>query len=205
MTAFTDIGAPLVAVGAKPFASTIQALRDNPISIGEGDPTAIVNAGNWHPYNKVTNGDSNDGRFYSFAVDGLVANRVTPDFADGYEYRVRMVGMSNSVSAADWTIELFRETTGSYSAAYTFTATASAASTRDYEFVMPNVRETSGRKRVEIKSVAYTGANTWTTGGEPVVYLDMSTSQKITRVRFAVSSNNIDAGFMYLDRRRLIL
>lgn len=40
MTTFTSISNALVAVGAKPFATTIQALRDNPIAIAEGDPTA---------------------------------------------------------------------------------------------------------------------------------------------------------------------
>jgi hypothetical protein len=40
MTAFTTISNALVAVGAKPFATTIQALRDNILAIQEGDPTA---------------------------------------------------------------------------------------------------------------------------------------------------------------------
>jgi hypothetical protein len=40
MTTYTAISNTLVAVGAKPFASTIQALRDNPIAIAEGDDTA---------------------------------------------------------------------------------------------------------------------------------------------------------------------
>lgn len=39
MTAFTTVSNALVAVGAKPFATTVQALRDNPIAIGEGDAT----------------------------------------------------------------------------------------------------------------------------------------------------------------------
>lgn len=36
MTAWTTISSLLVAVGAKPFATTMQALRDNPIAIAEG-------------------------------------------------------------------------------------------------------------------------------------------------------------------------
>lgn len=36
MTAWTTISNLLVAVGAKPFATTMQALRDNPIAIAEG-------------------------------------------------------------------------------------------------------------------------------------------------------------------------
>jgi len=40
MPAYTTISNALVAVGAKPFATTIQALRDNPLAIAEGDATA---------------------------------------------------------------------------------------------------------------------------------------------------------------------
>lgn len=40
MTAYTTISNALVAVGAKPFATTIQALRDNILAIQEGDPSA---------------------------------------------------------------------------------------------------------------------------------------------------------------------
>lgn len=36
MTVWTTISSGLVAVGAKPFATTIQALRDNPVAISEG-------------------------------------------------------------------------------------------------------------------------------------------------------------------------
>jgi len=40
MPAYTNISNALVAVGAKPFASTVQALRDNPIAIAEGEAGA---------------------------------------------------------------------------------------------------------------------------------------------------------------------
>jgi hypothetical protein len=40
MAAWTTISNGLVAVGAKPFATTIQALRDNPIAIAEGAANA---------------------------------------------------------------------------------------------------------------------------------------------------------------------
>lgn len=46
MTAWTTLSNALVAVGAKPFATTIQALRDNPIAIAEGalDAPKVVGA-----------------------------------------------------------------------------------------------------------------------------------------------------------------
>lgn len=39
MTTYTTLSNALVGVGAKPFATTIQALRDNPLAIAEADPT----------------------------------------------------------------------------------------------------------------------------------------------------------------------
>jgi hypothetical protein len=43
MTVYTTISNALVAVGAKPFATTIQALRDNPLAIGEADSSVALN------------------------------------------------------------------------------------------------------------------------------------------------------------------
>lgn len=40
MPAYTNISNGLVSVGAKPFATTMQALRDNPLAIAEGDALA---------------------------------------------------------------------------------------------------------------------------------------------------------------------
>lgn len=42
MTAWTTISNALVAVGAKPFATTMQALRDNVVAAFEGDSTAVA-------------------------------------------------------------------------------------------------------------------------------------------------------------------
>lgn len=42
MPAYTTISNALVAVGAKPFATTIQALRDNLLGAMEGDATAVA-------------------------------------------------------------------------------------------------------------------------------------------------------------------
>lgn len=45
MTTYTNIPNALVQVGAKPFATTIQALRDNPLAIAEGAAGAPKVAG----------------------------------------------------------------------------------------------------------------------------------------------------------------
>lgn len=119
MPAFTNIPNALVAVGAKPFATTIQSLRDNPIAIAEGDPTAPVNTAEWHPFNKVINNDANDGRIWSFPVDGNVTAITTPDFADGWEYALLIDQLRSSVTAPSTSLNLnlFRQTSGAYGGA----------------------------------------------------------------------------------------
>lgn len=42
MTTYTPISNALVAVGAKPFATTVQAFRDNLLAAMEGDATAVA-------------------------------------------------------------------------------------------------------------------------------------------------------------------
>lgn len=92
--AWTTISNALVAVGAKPFATTIQALRDNPIAIAEGASGAPVNQAAWHPFDKVTVGDAATGVIYDFATNGAQAS-VTANFADGYDYMIHLVGLSH--------------------------------------------------------------------------------------------------------------
>lgn len=99
MPAWTNITNALVAVGAKPFATTIQALRDNPIAIAEGQPGAPVPSTGWHPYNMVNVGDGATGRFYDFATNGATGSIVSPTFEAGYDYWLRWVNLSvNTVS-----------------------------------------------------------------------------------------------------------
>lgn len=43
MTTYTTISNALVQVGAKPFSTTVTALRDNPIAIGEADASVPLN------------------------------------------------------------------------------------------------------------------------------------------------------------------
>ena len=99
MTAWTTISNALVAVGAKPFATTVQALRDNPAAIAEGATGAPVLSTGWHPYDMVNVGDGATGKFYDFAVNGAVTSITTPTFADGYDYFIRFVGLSTSNGA----------------------------------------------------------------------------------------------------------
>ncbi len=80
MTAWTSILNALVAVGAKPFATTVQALRDNPIALTEGAVGAprIVGAAIKRladmPVLTVTAADTYDARILSNLVSGVLTN-----------------------------------------------------------------------------------------------------------------------------------
>lgn len=88
MTTWTTISNAAVAVGGIPSSTTVTALRDNPVAIAEAATGAPVVQAGWHPYDKVTVGDGKTGLIYDFAVNGAQVNVTTPDFEDGYEYRI---------------------------------------------------------------------------------------------------------------------
>ena len=203
MTSFTPLPNTAVQAGGRPRGSTITALRDNPLAIAEGDSTAPVNQAMWHPYNKVTVGDANTGRFYNFATDGVVANAVSPDFVDGYEYRIRGYALShNSGAGAAIRVELFRETGGVYSAAYDM-ATGINSLNWSFELYLPYVRQ-SVQSQPVIGWIDADFANAFTGATTLNMHLGLSTAEKITRARISFSAGNIDAGQLFLDRRRVV-
>ncbi len=89
MTTYITITDPATDPGAPITSDLLKQLRDNPIALSEGDNNAPVNQSAWHPYDKVTNSDSNKGLIYSFASNGAVGAVETPTFLSGFEYRLR--------------------------------------------------------------------------------------------------------------------
>lgn len=87
--------------------------RDNPIAIAEGAAGAPYVAAGWHPYDGVTIGDGATGIIYDFAVHGAVASVTTPDFEDGYEYRLDFDSVV--CGGATLRIALYRETSAAWS------------------------------------------------------------------------------------------
>jgi hypothetical protein len=204
MTAYTTISNALVAVGAKPFATTIQALRDNPIAIAEGAVGSPVNAAGWHPYDMVNVDDGNDGKFYDFATNGVVASIVTPDFVDGYEYRVRFEGLGHNDNAASvaLTIELYRETDAAYGSTRAIAAAVVGTQTLAGQVELPFVR-----RSVRSQPIRHWAVNETSAGmdvADEGIAACVRTAQKRTRARFTFPSESFDAGRMYLDRRRAI-
>lgn len=194
----TDPDAPLTSELAKKW-------RDNAIAIGEGDSTAPVNAACWHPYNKVTASDSNDGKFYDFAIDGLVANRETPTFVDGWEYRIRMVGIShNSGASQDFRLELFRETTAAYGNIGVMVAAAAAATAFNAVIEIPTAR-LAVHSHYGVASISNNpgSTNNLNFGAPNFFSQSLVTAQKIGKARISFAAGSIDAGQMFLDKRRV--
>jgi hypothetical protein len=197
MSTWTSISNGAVAVGGIPSSATVTALRDNPVAIaGAASGAPVVFAG-WHPYDKVTIGDGKDGLIYDSAVNGTVADIVTPDFEDGFEYRLYCDGIRhNSGSARNITIEAFRETLGTYATAYSSASTYSSIVSLqvDAEFVMPRLLQGRYILRAIVGSTSALDAN------QNNIF--STSDNKILRARIVYSAGSISVGKVYLFRRR---
>lgn len=197
MSTWTNITNAAVAVGGIPSSSTVTALRDNPVALIEGANNAPVNQAAWHPYNKVVVGDSYDGLIYDFAVNGSVTTITTPDFEDGYEYKVTFSGLSYS-SGLSYTLsaDFIYADTGSTGTLFTFGPIDGPgyAMSGDVKYTNARVDHT--------KKIAF-GAASWTTIGSDGEDIKIQAySGKIARARFRWQGSSFDAGKMWLFRRR---
>lgn len=181
-----------------------RALRDNPLAVAEGAANAPYVATEWHPYDGALVGDGNTGEIWSLASDGIVASVETPDFEDGYEYRLRFEAVSsNSGITLELTVNLYRETSAAYAGVMNVSAAfaASAAVTGYAEIKRP-------RSETRLHFVT---ANTYDIGTNGVYAASdvlnpavrHTTAQKILRAQVAWVSGSIDAGVIYMDRRRV--
>lgn len=176
-----------------------RALRDNAISMIEGNGGAYTAAG-WHPYDGVTVGDGADGVIYDFAVDGAIGSVETPDFANGYEYLIRAVGLSGDINS-NFGVAFWRATTAAWSGRRAFaTYVGGDAVTLELEILRPR----SVANIMFFRIVTGAGA-----GGEFSVIpnaddrLYSSTAQKIGKARISTNGGAvIDAGKIFLFRRR---
>jgi hypothetical protein len=185
----TDPDQPLKSSLAKRWSK-------NFIAALQGANNAPINEAAWHPYNKVTVGDSNTGLLYDFAVTGSVTEVITPDFVDGYEYRVRWESISNNTSFAS-TIQLWLETDGAYGGAISIgTLTTSQAQSGAVE--LPLVRRAVIAQPVlgwlVIESTSGVGGHTPLSSS-----CFRSPAQKRTRARLSWSTT--DQGKVFLDKR----
>jgi hypothetical protein len=195
MTTYSTISNAAVAVGAIPSSTTVTALRDNPIAIAEAAAGAPVIFAGWHPVTKVTVGDGVIGKYYDFSVDGAVASITSPDFEDGYEYRIIIDGASHGSGASRaFSVGLYEETDAAYETVYTSATIASSQTVfLDMEILMPRLSKATHIVRVNGRVSGVTINDTWLTSG----------TNKILNVKFNWDGGiTFDAGKVYLFRRR---
>lgn len=200
MTTWTTISNAAVAVGGIPSSATVTALRDNPAAIAEAASGAPVVAAGWHPVDKVTVGDVKDGLIYNSAVNGTVAEVETPNFEDGYEYRIIAQGISPSTTAIP-RLALYASTSASWKDV-DLDASVLAAETFfcDVEILMPRLSAQIYFFRCRCASIVAGGGSelSTVTGG----VINMTSSQKVGKAKIIFSTGNIDAGKTWLFRRR---
>lgn len=196
MTTYSTISNASVAVGAIPSSTTVTALRDNPIAISEASSGAPVMVSGWHPVDKVTIGDGKAGLIYDSSTTGIVASVITPDFVDGYEYRIFADNLSHdNASAQSIIVEFYHEPAGSY-VIYANVGNFSAANQTSFDAqpLLPRVG-----KNANFLNWFYRFGSSVVSAVEMQV---TGSVQKILRARIRFSAGSIDNGKIYLMRRR---
>lgn len=196
MTAWTSILNSAVAVGGIPSSATVTALRDNPIAMAESASGSPINVMGWHPVDKVTVGDGKDGLLFSHATSGTQANVTSPNFEDGYEYRIFGADVShNDASSRSLIIELYKQTTATWVSIGTFPAVSSGSEVYfDTEIVMPRI---DGNLHFA-RAIFGSAASTSNVAGSAI----SATFEKVLNVRVRFAAGSIDKGKIWLFRRR---
>lgn len=164
-----------------------RALRDNPIAITEGETNAPYVQGAWHPFNGASVGDGNTGRIWSFAVDGAATEVETPNFANGYEYRILAFDVAFSgASAQDIQFQVRRDDGTLISAVTAIRAGINGATSFALEAVQP--------RRLARRHIFL--------GGDYGTAVDIGTTSRVRNIRLTVTSGqSFNAGEMFLQRR----
>jgi hypothetical protein len=116
MPAWTEILNSQIDQDSPVTQPLLQALRDNPAALLEGDPSAPVNFWAWHPYDKVTNGDTAQGQVWGFTANGAVSAVVLPDFEEGWDYKVifQRLAQTTGASTSTHSLQIWRNLLGNY-------------------------------------------------------------------------------------------
>lgn len=199
MTTYTTISNSSLAVGAIPSSSIVTALRDNVTAAAEAANGAPINVAGWHPVDKVTVGDGKNGLIFDAAVNTGVTNIVTPNFVDGYEYRIVCIGLGHSAgSTRNMRLELFKETSAAFVSAWTTGFIANTVRIfLESEIPMPRINSQMHFVRY---ALALDAAPSTTT----VAGCYNATSQKVLKAQltFQGGTDVFTAGKVYLFRHR---
>jgi hypothetical protein len=202
MTTWTSISNAAVAVGGIPSSTTVTALRDNPSAIAEASSGAPVMVSGWHPHDKVTIGDGKTGLIYDFAVNGVQSSVVTPNFVDGYEYRIVAHGLQHNSGTQGLNISFYLETDARLDQVEQISdQPTTTAFGFDMEMLLPRIPKVTHIARIS----AYVGSNI---SSLSTIGTTDSTVQKVlyVSIRFRSSGGSFGAGIaagkVWMFRRR---
>lgn len=199
MATWTSISNAAVAVGGIPSSSTVTALRDNPTAIAEAASGAPVVFAGWHPVDKVSVGDGKDGLIYSHAVTGNVSSVLTPDFADGYEYRIIAHDLvSTDAGTVRLNLNAYFQTTGTYRRLYYSPDGSGTSGDFGFDLILQTPR-LSTKTHLALGFAYREGAIT-SNGQDTTSYV--STAQKLLRGQINFTAGNIQAGKIWMFGRR---
>jgi hypothetical protein len=205
MTTWTTISNAAVAVGGIPASTTVTAFRDNPISIAEQSSGSPVLFSGWQAYDKVSNGDAARGLLWDFAVSGTRTSVETPNFEDGWEYRLIAIGLSATSGSGACRVEIYGETSATFETFLNYgNMAAGDFSSFDAEFLLPRLVKNAHHARSNGGFVT-TSSGAWTETTAPTVTKYFATAQKVLKVRALngpAPGTSLDAGKVYLFRRR---
>ena len=205
MTTWTTIVNAAVTVGGIPASSTVTAFRDNPIAIAEQSSGSPIMFTGWQAYDKVANGDAARGLLWDFAVSGTRTSVETPNFEDGWEYRIVSIGISATTGNGAGRVEIYGETSASFESFLNYgNMTPGDFSSFDAEFLLPRLVKNAHHARSN-GGYYTTSSLTWTENTVTTVTKYFATAQKVLKVRVLIGSapgTSLDAGKVYLFRRR---
>lgn len=195
MATYRSISGSEVDADSPVTQTLMEALADNPTAIAEGATDAPVVAAGWHPYNAVLVGDGNDGEFYDNATDGNAAFVDTPDFEDGYEYKVIFDEVTQTgVSPSEFRCDFFDEDGTLQVDDITILTTSSNTGLSGFvETVLPR-KSTTG----------HTGFSSAVNSSDSAVNAingKFSSAKKLKNIRFEYDAGTINGGKMFLYRR----
>lgn len=202
MSTWTTISNSAVAVGGIPASSTVTALRDNPVAIAKAATGSPAVFAGWHPVAKDSVGDAEDGLIYDSAVNGTVASVETPNFQDGYEYRILGRDLSGSTGGVP-AIGLYRATSASWYNVNIYSSINSSSITFfDIELSAPRISTIYHLFKANIGIRIPGEPGTFEQSDIHTGVADFTSAQKVGKARFIYSAGNIDAGKIWLFRRR---
>lgn len=179
------------------------------VTFALGDIANLNIRSSWHPYDQTSPTGTETGEIYDFTTDGAVASVESPTFEDGYEYAFVFDGVSSSATATEFRMSLYRDTDAAY-----FTDQAILSGLTVASEVVQGVLQVEfprlskyihGTRWISEGHVFRVDSGTVTVSTGSEAKFSDGTKQTVSKARFRFDTGNIDAGNIYMLRRREFL